>query len=122
MPAPFPHSCTVTRPPTVDPRPIDEESGQPVGEAPDPVVVYSGRCFFDESAQSVKREMGGDVAVEGKAVLVLPKAAALFDHDTDVITVTANGYTYSGLSLIKTSYTRRRTVLVIDLKNRPVPA
>ena len=119
MPAPFVHNCTITRPSAVDPRPVDPESGQPTGAAPHAVVVYSGRCLFDQTVQSVKRQMGGDVDVEGKAVLTLPKASVLFDQDTDTASVSANGYSYSGCTLVKVSYGRRRVVLVLDLTNRP---
>ena len=122
MPAPFPHHCTITAPNPLDMREVDEESGQPLGAPPAPVAVYDGRCFFDDSAQSVRREMGGDVDVEGKAVLVLPKAAALFDQDTNEVRVAANGYLYSSLTIIKASYNRRRTVLVVDLSQRPALA
>ena len=122
MPAPFPHQCSITEPNPVDPRPIDSESGQPVGAPPAPVAVYAGRCFFDASVQRVRREMGGDVDLAGKAVLTLPKVAALFDQDTSAVSVTANGYQYSGLTIAKVSYNRRRTVLVVDLNTRPTLA
>ena len=122
MPAPFPHQCTITRPNPNDTRPIDPESGQPVGEPPAPVLVYSGRCLFDESVQSIRREMGGEVDVGGKATLRLPRTEALFDQDTDTAQVTANGRVFDGARVVKVSYPRRRTVLVLDLKNRPTLA
>ena len=122
MPAPFPHTCTISRPNPDDSRPINGESGQPVGEAPAPLLLYRGRCHFDEAAQTVKRQMGGDVDVEGKAVLVLPKTAVLLDQDTDEVSVSANGYRYSGAGILRVSYNRRRIVLVLDLQQRPTLA
>ena len=122
MPAPFPHTCTISRPNPNDSRPVDLESGQPIGAAPAPLQVYHGRCFFDESVQAVRREMGGDTDVEGKAVLTLPKTATLFDQDVDTVSVSAGGYSYSGCTLVNVSYNRRRIVLVLDLQNRPTLA
>ena len=93
-----------------------------IGEPPAPVLVYSGRCLFDESVQSIRREMGGEVDVDGKATLRLPSTEALFDQDTDMVQVTANGRVFVGARVVKVSYLRRRTVLVLDLKHRPTLA
>ncbi len=120
MPAPFPHSCTITR--------STFTGSEAAGEGPSTIRVYpgageDGRCNFTESAQAVRREMGGDVDPAGKGVLTLSKAPSfLADSENDEVDVTANGRTYSGCGILGVSYNRRRIVLVLDLEKRPALA
>ncbi len=111
MPTPFPHTCQITRPGN-DTRPIDPESGQPVGDPPDPVEVYVGRCYLDESGEAIRREKGGDTDIEGESVLRLPKRAGVFDSEADSVTVAANGVTRTA-RIVREKYLRHRVHLLL---------
>lgn len=121
MSTPFPHTCTIIRPPATDSRTIDDESGQPIGDDHPGLKVYSGRCFLDEGAEAVRRERGGDTNVRGDAVLRLPARAAVFDQDQDAVTVEANGVTRTA-RITKTSYLRRRVHLLLSYDARATSA
>jgi hypothetical protein len=84
-------TCAIRRPDPDDERLTDAESGQPIGDAPDPITVYAGDCYVDERGESIARMQGGDVDVDGKAVMKVPFGSGPYDSETDDVSATFNG-------------------------------
>lgn len=115
-------TCAITRENPVDARPIDDESGQPTGAAPDPVTVYSGACAVLDKGEVVLREKGGDTDVEGEAVVKLPYYdGTVFserpDVDLDTVSATFNGATRTG-RIVRLRYLDTQVRLLVQWDTR----